>query len=101
MEDMVAILSACAVEPIRLRGNDMRIFEAARQGLEESLGTLPEWIEASFNCGPQARIEFALFFLGAFVYVKRAGRPGADFRLEPTREVPNGCHAAERSGSVR
>jgi hypothetical protein len=86
MEDMVAILSACTVEPIRLRGNDMRIFEAARQGLEESLGTLPEWIEASFHCGPEERIEFALGFLRGFVYLKQAGRPGADFRLEPTRE---------------
>jgi hypothetical protein len=86
MEDMVAILSACAIEPIRLRGNDMRIFEAARQNLRESLGTLPEWIEASFNFAPEARIELALTFLRSFFYLSQAGRPGADFRLEPTRE---------------
>jgi len=81
-DDMLAVLSACAVEPIRLRSGDREIFEAAHRNLAASLGTLPAWVEDSFRLPPDVRVSGAINFLRHFRYVRDSGKPGADFRME-------------------
>ena len=84
MEDMTAILTACAVEPLRVRAGDFQIFETARADLVSALGTLPEWVEREFHFAPHDRISMALAFLQQYEFLQRKGQRGRDYRMEVT-----------------
>ena len=84
MEDMTAILTACAVEPLRVRTGDFQIFETARADLVSALGTLPEWVERDYHFAPHDRISMALAFLQQYEFLQRKGQRGRDYRMEVT-----------------
>jgi hypothetical protein len=42
--DMIAVLAACAVEPQRVRSNDLSLFARARDTLAALQSPLPEWV---------------------------------------------------------
>jgi len=83
VDDMTAILAACAAAPPRLRSNDFGIFEADLRNLTAALGTLPEWIEQMFHAPPERRIPAALDFLRQQGFLERKDRPHALY-LEAT-----------------
>ncbi len=84
MDDMVAVLSAAVLEPIRLRSGDRNIFEAHRQTLRAALAALPAWLEEAFHLTIDDRIEEAIDYLLAFEFLRQTGRPGSSFRFEAT-----------------
>jgi hypothetical protein len=84
IDDMVVVLSACVVEPIRLRTNDRQIFEASRQALAADLGTLPGWFDDSLQFSPEYRISLAINCLADFDFLKQSGRPGTNYSLKAT-----------------
>jgi hypothetical protein len=84
IDDMGVVLSAAAIEPIRMRSNDRQIFEASRQAMSASLGTLPEWLETRFGLTAEFRINGAIDFLMHFGFLKQAGRPGTSYSLKVT-----------------
>ena len=74
VDDMTAILAACAVAPPRLRVNDSAIFEADQKNLVAALGTLPEWIEQKFHFRPEWRIGAAVDFLRYHRFLEQKDR---------------------------
>jgi hypothetical protein len=84
VEDMTAVLTACAIEPLRIRAGDFQIFESMREDLMSALGTLPEWVEREFGFAPPDRISMALAFLQQYEFLERKGRLGRDYRVEAT-----------------
>lgn len=86
VDDMTAILSACAVAPPRTRVSDFRIFESDQRALVASLGTLPEWVEQEFRVLPEQRIAAALDFLRHGEFLAECGRGERETRMEVTEE---------------
>ncbi|SPF51080.1 hypothetical protein SBA4_4590043 [Candidatus Sulfopaludibacter sp. SbA4] len=84
VDDMTAVLSACAVAPPRLRVNDEAIFEADQRNLEAGVGTLPEWIEKAFHFNPANRIAIALDFLRHHQFLEQKGRRERAMHMEIT-----------------
>lgn len=97
VEDMTAVLTACAVEPLRVRAGDSEIFETMRRNLESALGTLPEWVEREFHFAPHERISMALGFLGQYEFMERRGRRGSDYRVEVTETGSRWLSLGEKS----
>jgi hypothetical protein len=84
VDDMTAVLSACAVAPPRLRVTDAAIFEADQRTLEAALGTLPEWIDQTFHLLPDNRIAIALGFLRHHKFLEQKGRRERALHMEIT-----------------
>ncbi len=82
VDDMTAILAACAVTPPRTRVNDSQIFEAGKRSLVAALGTLPEWVEQEFRILPEKRLSVALDFLRHHNFLKEQGLGEREARLE-------------------
>ncbi len=79
MDDMTAILVACAADPLRLRGNDRRLFARAQRDIESNLVDIPGWAQETFRVGAPARIHAALSFLFDSKFLQQN-----DLRLEAT-----------------
>ncbi|HEY2012385.1 MAG TPA: helicase-associated domain-containing protein [Bryobacteraceae bacterium] len=84
LDDMTAVLTACVVEPPRVRVNDFEIFEADRRNLVAALGTLPEWAERELRIAPGRRIDAAFGLLRDHGFVKQKNDRGRDVRIEIT-----------------
>lgn len=97
VEDMTAVLTACAVEPLRVRAGDLEIFETMRADLELALGTLPEWVERQFCFAPHDRISTALDFLEKYEFLERRGQRGRDYRMEVTETGSRWLSLGEKS----
>ena len=70
MEDMTALLIACATEPLRLKANDGELYAKAIKDLSHALLPLPEWAEHAFAMDPEIRIITATAFVRAFELVE-------------------------------
>ena len=86
VDDMASIVVVCASEPLRLRGNDWKLFVKAEKEIEAQLAPLPEWLEEPFSLGPAARTDAALWLLRQTGHVVQAGVAGRDLRLEVTEK---------------
>ena len=86
MDDMASIVVVCASEPLRLRGNDWRLFVKAEKEIAAQLAPLPEWLEEPFALGPAARTDTALRLLAQTGRVVQAGVAGRDLRFEVTKK---------------
>ncbi len=73
MEDMVALLVACATEPILLRASDGDLYAKSINALARVLNPLPKWVEQAFDIGPEARIRTAVQYLYSFLLVEAVG----------------------------
>jgi len=63
VEDMVAVLSACAVNAPRVRANDGQLFEADKKVLLENFSSLPVWLEGNLNISVDWRLSTSIDFL--------------------------------------
>ena len=86
VDDMASIVVVCASEPLRLRGNDWRLFVKAEREIASQLAPLPEWLEEPFSLGPAARTDTALRLLAHTGRVVQAGVAGRDLRFEVTKK---------------
>ena len=86
VDDMASIVVVCASEPMRLRGNDWKLFVKAEKEIAAQLAPLPEWLEEPFSLGPTARTDAALWLLRQTGRVAQAGVAGRDLRLEVTKK---------------
>jgi hypothetical protein len=63
VEDMIAVLAACTVEPQRVRTQDLALFARAREALAELLSPLPDWVQEVYSSSPLHRAERAAWIL--------------------------------------
>lgn len=87
MEDMTTVLVGASGEPPRIRSSDHALFAKAREQLESSLLSIPEWLAQTVGCTPGRRVATALEFLQAFRLIETRGTLGKDLRMEPTAEA--------------
>ena len=85
-DDMASVVVVCASEPLRLRGNDWKLFVKAEKEIAAQLAPLPEWLEEPFSLGHAARTDAALWLLRQTGRVAQAGVAGRDLRLEVTKK---------------
>ncbi len=83
LEDMTALLIACATEPLRLRANDGQLFAKTVRDLSHSLRPLPKWVEQAFGMEPETRLLTTVAYVHAFELVEEKGFP-------PTQMVVSG-----------
>ena len=70
LEDMTALLIACATEPLRLRANDGQLFAKTVRDLSHTLHPLPKWVEEAFGLDPETRLLTTLAYVRTFELVE-------------------------------
>lgn len=75
MEDMTALLIACATEPLRLRANDGQLFAKTVRELSNTLQPLPQWVEHAFQMEPETRLHTTAGYVRLFGFVEEKGVP--------------------------
>ncbi len=71
VEDMTALMVACATEPLRLRANDDRLFAKTVRDLAETLHQLPKWVNSGFEYNAEMRVLTADYFVRWFELVEQ------------------------------
>ncbi len=82
LDDMTKVLVACSNRPLRLRGNDGRLFARQYDQLSSQLIPIPDWLEESLSFDPAQRIGEALIYLTQLGLIDQLGTAGQDLRLE-------------------
>ena len=75
LEDMTALLIACATEPLRLRANDGQLFAKTVRDLSNTLRTLPKWVEETFHMVAETRLLTTVAYVRTFGLVEEKGHP--------------------------
>jgi len=75
LEDMTALLVACATGPLRLRSNDDKLYAKTVRDLAATLRPLPPWAAAAFHMDPETRVETTFSYVQTFRLVNRSGFP--------------------------
>ena len=83
IEDMTALLVACAADPPKLRGGDNGLYTNSVKAITPSLAALPEWLSARMMLSPDSRLAKARSRCTDLGLTKIGGTYG-DLRLEIT-----------------
>jgi hypothetical protein len=75
VEDMTALLVACATEPLRLRANDGQLFAKTVRDLAATLHPLPKWVDDAFDMDPETRLHTTVSYVRTFRLVESKGFP--------------------------
>jgi len=86
MEDMTAVLVAASGKPIRLRRNDLAIFNKAVEEIAANVMLVPEWVAQATKATVNKRIDDAVRWLRALKLLRKRS-DGEYPRLEPTRRA--------------
>jgi hypothetical protein len=70
VEDMTALLVACANEPLPLRANDCQLFAKTVRALAATLRLLPEWVDDAFDMDPETRLHTTFSYVYTFHLVE-------------------------------
>ena len=81
LEDMTALLIACATEPLRLRANDGQLFAKTVRDLSHALRPLPKWVEQAFGMEPETRLLTTAAYVRTFGLVEEKGYPPSQMAL--------------------
>jgi len=81
VDDMTAILSQAAIDPLRLRSGDGLIFEARKREIVATLGSLPEFMERVSSWAPEERFSLAIIFLDRYDFLAAKQENRGGFRL--------------------
>jgi len=73
LEDMTALLVACAAEPFPLRSNDGELYAKKVRQLSEILHPLPEWVDEACDVDREMRVKTSLAYLRSFRLVEEKG----------------------------
>jgi hypothetical protein len=73
LEDMTALLIACATEPLRLRANDGQLFAKTVRDLSSALRPLPPWVEQAFDLEAETRLLTTVAYVRTFGLVEQKG----------------------------
>lgn len=84
LDDMTAILVACAAEPLRLRASDSAVFATDQRKIAARLAELPRWFADTFVFDSEFRFRLARNFLSQLKFVETSSRYDAEYRLEAT-----------------
>jgi hypothetical protein len=86
VEDMTALLVACATEPLRLRANDGQLFAKTVRDLSATLRPLPKWAEDAFHMDLETRLRTTVSYVRTFQLVREESFPGQMSVSERGRE---------------
>lgn len=81
LEDMTALLVACATEPLRLRANDGQLFAKSVRDLSTALRTLPKWVEQNFHLDAETRLLTTVAYVRTFGLVEESGYPSSHMSI--------------------
>lgn len=70
VEDMTALLVACATEPLPLRANDGQLFAKKVRDLAAALRPLPKWVDDAFDMDPETRLYTTVSYVRTFRLVE-------------------------------
>ncbi len=85
VDDIVAVLTACMAEPLRLMANASEdLYQKSEKQVAARLLQLPDWLTAFVKINEHTRIRNAIWRLRLMDMMEAAGRPGNDYRLEVT-----------------
>jgi hypothetical protein len=84
LDDMTALLVACAALPLRLRANDSEIFANEKKRIAMNLPELPAWFAETFGFTPEGRIQQADYFLRRLHFTQPNNVFGPEPRLDAT-----------------
>jgi hypothetical protein len=70
VEDLTALLVACANEPLPLRANDCQLFAKTVRAVAATLRPLPEWVDDAFDMDPETRLHTTFSYVYTFHLVE-------------------------------
>ena len=73
VEDVTALLVACATEPLRLRSSDQQLFTKTVRDLAATLRPLPQWVDDAFGMDPETRLKDTVWYVQSFRLVEQKG----------------------------
>jgi hypothetical protein len=76
MEDMTALLIACAANPPALRANDNQFLAKTVRELEAHIQPLPDWVDRAFDFNPEIRLRTTSSYVRTFgLAVEKGANP--------------------------
>ena len=96
LEDMTALLIACATEPLRLRANDGQLFAKTVRDLSHSLRPLPKWVEQAFEMEPETRLLTTTAYAHTFGMVELRGLPPSQMVVSARGRLWLGLNPGDR-----
>jgi len=96
LEDMTALLIACATEPLCLRANDGQLFAKTVRDLSNALRPLPKWAEQAFDLEAETRLFTTVAYVRTFGFVEEKGYPPSQMALSARGRHWLGLSASDR-----